>query len=281
MDEFKNSTSEIPPQREFQKLTTWELNTINRDVLECIHDYQVPFGSEGFHTEYTNEREFGIQECSQCAKEIFTKEVIRDWPQMDYRNRLAILQEYGESAAECLGVKSGDIVFKQMKPGEFGYNNGDGNIYLNKGLIEDPRYIILLIDTIAHETRHQYQKEAIQNPEKYGISPEVAKEWEYALVNYTTENCSKYDPWGYHYNPAEIDARYFGETIVREFTKDLINDSEMCSQSSDSQINNNPSFATFFVNDRDWHIKEAERALEKGDMSLYNDHMKSAKISTK
>lgn len=36
-----------------------------------------------------------------------------------------------------------------------------------------------------------------------------------------------------------------------------------------------------FVNDADWHIKEANRALDNGDLGAYNDHMSSAKICSK
>jgi len=34
---------------------------------------------------------------------------------------------------------------------------------------------------------------------------------------------SAYDPWGYTYNPMETDAKYFGEAMVRELTKAIIN----------------------------------------------------------
>lgn len=30
------------------------------------------------------------------------------------------------------------------------------------------------------------------------------------------------DPWGYKYNPLETDARYAGESVVREMTKDYM-----------------------------------------------------------
>ena len=36
-----------------------------------------------------------------------------------------------------------------------------------------------------------------------------------------------------------------------------------------------------FVNDADWHIKEAQRALDNGDIGSYNDHMSSAKMCSK
>lgn len=36
-----------------------------------------------------------------------------------------------------------------------------------------------------------------------------------------------------------------------------------------------------FVNDADWHIKEAQRALDRGDLGSYNDHMSSAEICSR
>ena len=36
--------------------------------------------------------------------------------------------------------------------------------------------------------------------------------------------------------------------------------------------------AKSFINDADWHIKEAEIAAAKGDMKAYNDHMSSAEM---
>lgn len=36
-----------------------------------------------------------------------------------------------------------------------------------------------------------------------------------------------------------------------------------------------------FVNDRDWHLKEAQRAAEREDYTAMNDHIKSAEICTK
>ena len=37
---------------------------------------------------------------------------------------------------------------------------------------------------------------------------------------YTNDSPYALDPWGYKYNALELDARYAGETVIREFTKD-------------------------------------------------------------
>ena len=83
--------------------------------------------------------------------------------------------------------------------------------------------LMQLVDTIAHEARHQLQMEAIANPEKFGIDEATINEWAVGKQAYTTALPSAYDPWGYTYNPLEIDSKYFGESMVREITKEIIN----------------------------------------------------------
>ena len=36
-----------------------------------------------------------------------------------------------------------------------------------------------------------------------------------------------------------------------------------------------------FVNDKDWHIKQAQYHTDRGEHALANDHLKSAKMCTK
>lgn len=63
---------------------------------------------------------------------------------------------------------------------------------------------------------------------------------------------------------------------------DEFNGSSICERAaSDICTYSDPSTLSSFVNDRDWHIKEAEAALSRGDMTSYKDHMSSAKICTK
>lgn len=40
------------------------------------------------------------------------------------------------------------------------------------------------------------------------------------MEEYTDLPPYAFDPWGYKYNALELDARYAGETVVREFTKE-------------------------------------------------------------
>lgn len=274
MDEFKSAGMEFPQQPEFPTTNDIPQEFSQPDLLREVAPYYT--ANEVLESrEYVDEREFGLKETVEAAKEIFTPQVISEWGSMTIEQRSAKFQEYQHAVAEALGIEPGEVIFKDL-PGAYGYNNGDGNVYLNKMLLEDPQWIIKCIDTIAHETRHQYQHEAVLDPERFGISPEVAKEWAWAIENYTQDDLSQYDPWGYHYNPIEMDSRYFGEAVVREITKDLINDYASLTEST--RMNEAHGL---IINDREWNIEQAEKALARGDLNGYRSYLDDASRSTK
>jgi hypothetical protein len=217
----KLNMQEFSPQLEYR---TWtfddlikEVNTFIAETNEFIN------GTSSESSETTNVREYGVKECADAAKSIFTPEVLSDWSKMNLGQREVILKDYAQAVGSGLNIDFKELVFERMEPNIHGYANGDGNVYLNKDLLKDPSQVIGLIDTIAHEIRHLFQTEAINNPGKFGIDQATVNEWKAGVDNYTLEHATKYDPWGYFYNPIEIDARYFGESMVRELTKDLIN----------------------------------------------------------
>lgn len=283
MNEFKPTSPEIPPLPEFNA-SFERMNELREcDLLKEIAPFFTApelLESRKEVNENNNERVFGLKECIESARDIFTLKVISEWGRMSLEKRNAIVQEYQHAIADGLGIERGNVYFEEMADGVNGYNNGDGNVYLNIRMLADPKNIIGLIDVIAHETRHQFQHAVVENPEKFGISPEVANEWAFGMENYTVNSATQYDPWGYHYNPVEIDARYFGESVVRELTKDFINDYAAANDGRIKYEKANISFGSF-INDRDWHIKQAEKALEKGDMRNYKNHIADAKRSTK
>lgn len=172
-------------------------------------------------------REYGLNECAEAAKEIFTPDVINAWGGMSIESRNEIAQQYAEAIGKGLDIDYKGIVWEEFPTTDgtytFGYNAGDGYVHLNVDFLCDPGMIMQLVDTVAHEARHQFQMEAIADPEKFEIDEATIKEWAAGKSVYTTELPSAYDPWGYTYNPLEIDAKYFGESIVRELTKDIVN----------------------------------------------------------
>jgi len=227
MNEFKEHRDEIPKIQEFAPPLEYQNSRFDDLIKEAntfvseTNDFIKGLASDT--KEAINAREYGLRECGDAAKMIFTPEVLAEWGKTSLEQRDSIVQEYSRAIGDGLKIDFKGIVFEQMKKEVAGYNSGDGYVHLNNELLKDPGKVITLIDTVAHEARHQFQFEAIRNPERFGIDRETIKEWTAGLENYSTQYATEYDPWGYHYNPVELDARYFGESMVRELTKHLIN----------------------------------------------------------
>ncbi len=166
-------------------------------------------------------REYGIEDCAKSAKEIFTPEVIKKWVTFSPEKKRELCTQYAERTSKAFElVDYKGIVFERLENGVIGYNRGDGIIYLKDEFLTSPFSPLEIIDTITHELRHQYQSEAMRG--KHSIPEDVRKEWMQAYKDYTTGKPWALDPWGYKYNPLEIDARYAGETVIRNLTKDYI-----------------------------------------------------------
>lgn len=198
----------------------------NLDIIRAITTGDVT-DTEIFETlgaRFIEERDFGLDRCTKAAKEIFNLGVMMSWANLSERQRMEISGVYAKEVAEAFELKlySG-VSYEDLEEEVYGYNNGNGEIYLSNYLMEPQHSPFTIIDTITHELRHQYQFEAIKG--YHNIPEDVAKEWSIAFQIYhndDTEPCC-YDPWGYHYSPIEIDARYAGETVVRNITHDLFN----------------------------------------------------------
>ena len=226
INEITKDVQEIPSLPEVQEIKT-EYNAVKdvwSDFVNSIKEYTeaVPESKE-----IVEAREYGVKECADVAKDCFTPEVIRAWGMMDLDARNKVIQEYANGIGKAMGINFKGIVWEQF-PIEngmytYGYNAGDGYVHLNIDMLADPGQLMHVVDTVAHEARHQLQNEAIENPSKFPIDEATIKEWTVGREVYTLDMPSAYDPWGYTYNPMETDAKYFGESMVRELTKDIIN----------------------------------------------------------
>lgn len=171
---------------------------------------------------FVEQRDFGLDKCSEAAKEIFNLGVIENWANLSLEQRKEIAGAYANEVAQAFELQNYvGVYFEDLEPGVGGYNNGDGSIHLSNELLTAWSSPLQIMSTITHELRHQYQFEAVQG--YHNVAEDVRNEWEVAqeIYNYDQPYC--YDPWGYFYNPLEIDARYAGETVVRNVTHDMIN----------------------------------------------------------
>lgn len=176
-----------------------------------------------YSREFSENREFGLEHCVEAAQEYFNPGVINEWSSLSDQQRAEICCGYADEVANAFELNEyNGVIFEQMEPGTFGYNNGDGYIHVSSALLASYQTPLNLVDTITHELRHQYQSECVEG--HHDVSDKVRNEWTLANAIYTDQPAWCYDPWGYNYNPLEIDSRYAGETVVREITSIMFND---------------------------------------------------------
>lgn len=165
-------------------------------------------------------REFGINKCVVAARELFPPEVIYNWLDCSIEERLKLAEKYSYEVAKAFELKNyKGLYIEDTGFGVAGFNNGDGKIHISEILVNNKNETPFeIIDTIVHEMRHQYQSECMSG--LHLIDKVTLEEWLAAEQMYTNERPYALDPWGYKYNALELDARYAGETVIREFTKD-------------------------------------------------------------
>ena len=171
----------------------------------------------------TEGREFGLDKCSEAALEIFNPGVIQQWGNLTMDQRKDIACMYADKVAEAFELKNyRGMYIEELEPGVLGSNKGDGYIHLSDLLVDGNQTLFEIMDTITHELRHQYQSECVNG--YHDVTDEVRNEWSVATAIYNYDQPSCYDPWGYAYNPLEIDARYAGNTVVRNVSSQMFND---------------------------------------------------------
>ena len=239
LNDWKESFSEkieesVDAAKEFGMNIANEIKDFCGDVYENVKDFfgisekPLPMSmqtpemmklSEGI----TEGREFGLQECSEAALEIFNAGVINEWSNLTQEQRKDIACMYADRVAKAFELSNySGVYIEELDSGVLGYNNGDGTIHLSETLINGQTTPFEIMNTITHELRHQYQSECINGDHE--VSDEVKNEWAIATGIYNYDQPTCYDPWGYTYNPLEIDARYAGETVVRNVSSQLLND---------------------------------------------------------
>lgn len=176
--------------------------------------------SEG--VEYSEEDLERVEVASDIMENIFTDEVISNWENLSIEERAQYLNEYYTSLGEALGVNTQEIyvadLYEQCGPGVLGVSHGNGVIGVDVRMIADPSQLGELLNTVVHETRHQLQQDAIENPDAFpGISAETLEEWAYESTHYIDPT---YDPEGYSDQAIETDARAFAEEVINDYLSD-------------------------------------------------------------
>jgi hypothetical protein len=212
VNEFKETKPEVPEAQDTSRLEQPDFN------LDTVLSEMKEYAAESPPDSKEAVREYGLKECCDAAKNVFTRETLSGWGKMSAEQRGQKIQEYSKSLAEGLHIESKGIEFEKLNDNINGYVNKDGNIYLNKEFLSRPDKVIPLIETVAHEARRQMQFEAVKNPEKFDVDKAVINEWAAALG---TKFDLSVDPYNFYNNPSESDARRFSEFVAREWAKEM------------------------------------------------------------
>lgn len=201
-------------------------NRVLDDISNIIADdvtAETIFESLGIR--FIETRDFGLDKCTEAVKEIFNLGVLMSWAHLSFEQKAELAGVYAKEVARAFELVSYEgLWIEELEPNVLGYNTGDGKIHMSISLILNPEVSpFTIIDTITHESRHQYQFEVVTEG-FHNVPEDVAKEWAIAFQIYHNDvgPCC-YDPWGYFYSPVEIDARYAAETVIRNITQFLFN----------------------------------------------------------
>jgi hypothetical protein len=164
------------------------------------------------------------EKCQKIAEEIFTQDVRDNWATYSEKKRKSIIEKYVDMIGQ---VFYGDrnwwdklwgnhpsnidsVEYTLTKDGSFGLATLNGSIEINYRFVTDPskNYSIdKVIDTLTHETRHQYQQDVWKNPKKYSVPDSLRKEWDNS--NYKSTKNPKVTYSDYYLQEVERDARAF------------------------------------------------------------------------
>ena len=168
--------------------------------------------------------EVRVNETAEIMADVFSEDVLRNWPEMTLGEKSAKLNEYYIRAGANLGIHTKGVIVEPIpcsNPGmiSFGYNSGDGYIHLNAAVVEDPSMLGQVLDTASHEMRHQFQSDVLANPQHFGDIPKgVLNTWRYEMANYIDPD---YDYQGYYEQAIECDARGFSEEVLSTYKEKM------------------------------------------------------------
>ena len=165
------------------------------------------------------------RKAAEIMAEVFDRNTLERWPAMDMREREAKLEEYYFRLADALGIPATKLSVEDLNPGGTLECAGlfkpeTGMLYIDYRIVEDPEWFAEMLDTVVHETRHQFQHNVVMNPEAYPEVPRaVVEEWAGNMPP-PWSNYYDWDTYGeemYLNQPIERDANVFAEGVLTEY----------------------------------------------------------------
>ena len=219
--------------RNFQDLA--ECIDVLRHVLDGLSDALDPANPVGngipamlrdldtwgkFHRQYQNPEYVADHRMQDEVAELLRQDRFsrQTWDAADVAERERILQEFHDEVRRIMGNDANpDLVLKPIAPrgsvpigGQ--YEHGSRQIEINSDLLAVGNSHNLL-NTVAHENRHAFQHEVVDNPGRHLVSDETRAIWNDSFSNPIRP---EKDPEGYWEMPTEWDARGFAKEYQNE-----------------------------------------------------------------
>ena len=155
-------------------------------------------------------------ECGKIVDNIFTDEVRKNWASLSVDEREMYLEQYRREIALVMG-EGMDVSAEPMKftASEYGLSYpGRSHIEINPAFVENPTGNYSLdkaIDTVTHETRHQYQNTIKLADEKEKGRTDAPDD---LISGWYKQYDSKKDYDLYYHSLKEMDARAFAAVVT-------------------------------------------------------------------
>lgn len=153
------------------------------------------------------------------------QEFVQWWEKRTIEERNQYLQSLQERMADRYGMPKVLVVIDDLLDPENGDARGvniDGVLIVDVDNMQtnDPWR---LIETLFHETRHDYQREVIANYKSDGLIPEgmtkgQVEKWVYEASHYISPTDNFLD---YYYQAIEKDARDFGDEVMKDVLSEM------------------------------------------------------------
>lgn len=145
------------------------------------------------------------------------------WIELEKRKHLVI--EFVSGLSETMDVTVGKVKFDKMPNNCYGSCELNRPVlHINEEFLKSPSVPAFaldnLLDTVIHELRHQYQKEAVADPDRFCASPAQVEAWRENLAEGNYILASE-DYLGYRMQPVEKDAFAFAEEMIQKFKKEV------------------------------------------------------------
>ncbi len=170
-------------------------------------------------SEYWEKEYIKAHQCTEIANEIFTEEVRVNWESLTVDERIILATQYEEAVWRLMSEQWDVSVVPLTFSDELGGAQSDGTIYVHMEYVTNPiedKNLDMLIQTITHEVRHQYQR-GVADMGFWGeyVDPEIDSpgnvywNWRDSINNYINQNDPNESKEAYYAQSVEIDARAY------------------------------------------------------------------------